>query len=70
MLRVFADAGLQVQRRLAGDVLELTMPVPRLAALGEASTYLDAVARRESQADIESLRPLLQPASVAVTVAT
>ncbi|HZC40730.1 MAG TPA: GNAT family N-acetyltransferase [Streptosporangiaceae bacterium] len=66
MLRVFADAGLRVERRLAGDVIELTMPIPRVAALTEASAYLDAVAHRESLAGVESLRPLLHPGSVAV----
>jgi acyl-CoA synthetase (NDP forming)/GNAT superfamily N-acetyltransferase len=66
MLRVFLDAGLRVRRKLADDVVELIMPIPRAPALGEASTYVDAVARRESMADVESLRPLLAPRSVAV----
>ncbi len=66
MLRVFADAGLGVQRTLEDGVVELTMPIPRSAALGEASLYLDAVAGREQRADVASLEPLLAPRSVAV----
>ena len=42
------------------------MPVPRNAALGEASTWLDAVAAGEEHADVASLEPLLAPRSVAV----
>ncbi len=70
MLRVFADAGLSVQRRLTGDVIELTMPIPREAALGAESTYLDAVAGREQRAGVASLAPLLAPGSVAVVGAS
>ena len=66
MLRVFADAGLSVQRRMADGVIELTMLVPRGVALSEASPYLDAVADREQRADVASLVPLLAPRSVAV----
>jgi acyl-CoA synthetase (NDP forming)/GNAT superfamily N-acetyltransferase len=66
MLRVFADAGLCVRRRLVDNVIELTMPIPREAALGEDSAYLDAVAGREQRADVASLAPLLAPRSVAV----
>jgi acyl-CoA synthetase (NDP forming)/GNAT superfamily N-acetyltransferase len=66
MLRVFADAGLAVRRRLVDDVIELTMPIPRSAALGADSPYLDAVAGREQRADVASLAPLLAPRSVAV----
>jgi hypothetical protein len=47
-------------------VIELTMPIPRDAALGADSTYLDAVAGREQRADVASLAPLLGPRSVAV----
>ncbi len=69
MLRVFADAGLPAQRRIADGVVELTFPLPgpdghRLGA------YLEAVASRESQADVASLRPLLGPRSVAVAGAS
>jgi acyl-CoA synthetase (NDP forming)/GNAT superfamily N-acetyltransferase len=66
MLRVFADAGLSATRRLDDGVVELTMPIPRRAGLGEPSRYLDAVAGREQRADVASLAPLLAPRSVAV----
>ena len=66
VLRVLSDAGLAVRRRLGNGVVELSMPVPPNTALGEASTYLDAVAHREKQADVASLEPLLNPSSVAV----
>jgi len=66
MLRVFADAGLSVQRRVADGVVELTMPVPRSAGLSEPSRYLDAVAGREQRAEVASLEPLLHPRTVAV----
>jgi GNAT superfamily N-acetyltransferase len=66
MLRVFADAGLSVRRRLADGVVELTMLVPRSVALSEASPYLDAVADREQRANRASLVPLLAPRSVVV----
>ena len=66
MLRVFADAGLAVRRRLADNVIELTMPIPHGWALGADSAYLDAVAGREQRADVASLAPLLAPRSVAV----
>jgi len=65
MLRVFADAGLQVKRKFTDGVIELTMPLPGLDA-GHLDSYLDAVAGRASRADIASLRSLLQPASIAV----
>jgi acyl-CoA synthetase (NDP forming)/GNAT superfamily N-acetyltransferase len=66
VLRVLSDAGLEVRRKLGSGVVELSMPVPPNAALGAASTYLDAVADREKQADVASLAPLLNPRSVAV----
>ena len=66
VLRVLSDAGLAVRRRLGNGVVELSMPVPPNTALGEASTYLDAVAHREKQADVASLESLLNPRSVAV----
>lgn len=65
MLRVFAEAGLQVRRRFANGVIELTMPLPGPES-GQFDNYLDAVAGRASRADIASLRSLLQPGSVAV----
>jgi acyl-CoA synthetase (NDP forming)/GNAT superfamily N-acetyltransferase len=73
MLKVFADAGLRVERHMSEGVVELTFPLPPSAA-GDASrqldSYLDAVARRESLADVHSLRHLLLPASVAVVGAS
>ncbi len=65
MQRVFADAGLKVTRRFADGVIELTMPLPGPDS-GQLDTYLDAVADRASRAEVASLRPLLQPTSVAV----
>ncbi|GLY85159.1 acyl-CoA synthetase [Actinoallomurus iriomotensis] len=60
MARVFACAGLPVDRRTVNGVVEVTIP------LTGDGTYLDAVAERERLADVESLRHLLCPASVAV----
>ncbi|GAB3975555.1 hypothetical protein GCM10029978_059980 [Actinoallomurus acanthiterrae] len=60
MLRVFASAGLAVQRGIADGVVEVRMP------LTADARYLDAVAERERYADVASLRHLLCPASVAV----
>ena len=70
MLRVFADAGLTVTRRLDDGVVELSMLVPRSAALSEPSPYLDAVAGREQRAEVASLEPLFAPRSVAVVGAS
>ena len=70
MLRVFADAGLPAQRRIAGGVVELTFPLPVGPDEHRLGSYLEAVASRESQADVASLRPLLQPRSVAVVGAS
>ena len=66
VLHVLADTGLTVRRMFGGGVIEVSMPVPDNAALGEASAYLDAVADREKNADVASLAPLLAPRSVAV----
>ena len=66
VLRVLSDSGLAMRRRSGGGIVELSMGVPRIAALGEASVYLDAVAGRDSRADVASLEPLLNPRSVAV----
>jgi acyl-CoA synthetase (NDP forming)/RimJ/RimL family protein N-acetyltransferase len=69
MLRAFADAGLPVQRRMSDGVVELTFPLPE-AAGPDLDRYLDSMAARESRADVESLRHLLHPASVAVVGAS
>ncbi len=66
MLRVFADAGLPAKRRIAGGVVELTFPLPVGQDEHQLGGYLESVASRESRADVASLRPLLQPRSVAV----
>jgi acyl-CoA synthetase (NDP forming)/GNAT superfamily N-acetyltransferase len=69
MLQVFAQAGLPVQQRSVDRVVELTFPLPGSAGQG-LDSYLESVARRESRADVASLRHLLQPASVAVVGAS
>jgi predicted CoA-binding protein/GNAT superfamily N-acetyltransferase len=66
MLRVFADVGLPARRRIAGGVVELTFPLPVGQDERRLGSYLESVASRESRADVASLRPLLQPRSVAV----
>jgi acyl-CoA synthetase (NDP forming)/RimJ/RimL family protein N-acetyltransferase len=70
MLRVFADAGLPVQRRSADGVIELTFPLPGGDAEEALDSYLESVARRESRADVASLRYLLRPESVAIVGAS
>jgi len=70
MLRVFADAGLPARRRIAGGVVELTFPLPGGGGGCRLGHYLEAVASRESRADVASLRPLLLPRSVAVVGAS
>ena len=66
VLQLLGDAGLTVRRRSGNGVVDLSMPIPRSSALGEASAYLDAVAGREQQAGAASLEPLLAPRSAAV----
>ena len=70
MLKVFADAGLPVQRHFAGGVYKLTFPLPRDEDGTALDTYLGAVAERESSADVASLRHLLAPESVVVVGAS
>ena len=62
MLQVFAAAGLPVERRYADGVYKLTFPLPSR----DLDSYLDVVARRESRADVASLRHIFAPESVAV----
>ena len=69
MLKVFADAGLPVRRRLSAGVVELAFPLPGEADPG-LDQYLDQVAARESRADVASLQHLLWQASVAVVGAS
>ena len=66
MLRVFADAGLQVHRALADGVYDLTFPLPAGEADTALGTYRDTVAERERSANVASLRHVLAPALVAV----
>ena len=66
MLRVFSDAGLPVTPRRADGVVRLTMPLPPDEAGLQLDAYLDTVAARERAASVASLRPVFQPASVAV----
>ena len=66
MLRVFADVGLPAKRRIAGETVELTFPLPVGQDEHRQGSYLETVASRESRADVASLRPLLRPRSVAV----
>ncbi|HZC41241.1 MAG TPA: GNAT family N-acetyltransferase, partial [Streptosporangiaceae bacterium] len=70
MLKVFADAGLHARRGLAGGVFELSFDLPRDDADPSWEPYLAAVDRRDSRADVASLRPLLRPDSVAVVGAS
>ena len=70
MLKVFADAGLPVQRRFAGEVFELTFHLPRDEYGTALDSYLSAVAEWESSADVASLRHLLAPESVVVVGAS
>jgi acyl-CoA synthetase (NDP forming)/GNAT superfamily N-acetyltransferase len=66
MLGVFASAGLPVHRTLADGEVQLTFPLPGDDADPNVDSYLDSVARRESRADVASLRSVLAPQSVAV----
>jgi acyl-CoA synthetase (NDP forming)/GNAT superfamily N-acetyltransferase len=66
MLRVFADAGLPVRKRLDHGVLEVTIPVPRDDTDTALDVYRSAVGQREGSADTASLRHLFAPESVAV----
>jgi acyl-CoA synthetase (NDP forming)/GNAT superfamily N-acetyltransferase len=70
MLRVFATAGLPVKRQLADGVIESTFPLPADEADRRLDDYMRSVARREQRADVASLRPLLEPASVAIVGAS
>ena len=70
MLKVFADAGLPVQRRFVGEVFALTFPLPREEDGTALDSYLSAVAERESSADVASLKHLLAPESVVVVGAS
>ena len=66
MLKVFADAGLPVQRHYEDGVMELTIPLPGEVGGTALDSYLNAVAERERCADTASLRHVLAPESVVV----
>jgi acyl-CoA synthetase (NDP forming)/GNAT superfamily N-acetyltransferase len=66
MLKVFADAGLPVQRHVEDGVMELTFPLPSEAGGTALDSYLNAVDERERRADTASLRHILAPESVVV----
>jgi acyl-CoA synthetase (NDP forming)/GNAT superfamily N-acetyltransferase len=66
MLKVFADAGLPVQRHYEDGVTELTIPLPSEVGGTALDSYLNAVAERERRADTASLRHILAPESVVV----
>jgi len=65
MQRVFADAGLPIERHLSDGMIDVTIPLPHHDG-AELDRYLDAVAARASRADVASLMHLLRPKSVAV----
>ncbi|MCD7442333.1 GNAT family N-acetyltransferase [Streptomyces lincolnensis] len=60
VLRLFTDLGLRTARSFEGPEVRCTI------ALDEDDTYLTAVEERGRTADVVSLRPLLQPRTVAV----
>ena len=70
MLKVFAAAGLRVRRSQADGVTELAFDLPAGGADPAWEPYLDAVAQREGQADVASLRHVFAPRSVAVVGAS
>ncbi|MFG3259840.1 GNAT family N-acetyltransferase [Streptomyces sp. NPDC048172] len=60
VLKVFADLGLHVERRFEGPEVRCVV------RLEQDERYLDAVDARDRSADLLSLRPLLEPRSIAV----
>src|SRR5579859_3122571 len=70
MLKVFADAGLPVQRHFEDGVVEMTFPLPSEGDGTALDSYLSAVAERERHADAASLRHVLAPESVVVVGAS
>jgi acyl-CoA synthetase (NDP forming)/GNAT superfamily N-acetyltransferase len=66
MLKVFADAGLPVQRHCEDGVMEMTIPLPDADGGTALDSYLNAVAERERRADTASLRHVLAPESIVV----
>ena len=66
MLRLFADAGLPVQRHYEDGVAEVTIPLPPDDADLTLDAFLETTARRERTAEAASLRHVLAPESVVV----
>ncbi len=66
MQQVLTDAGLVVRRRLEDGMIEFVCELPGDDADPSWDPYLDATASRERNADVESLRHVFQPSSVAV----
>src|SRR5262249_55381302 len=66
MLRIFADAGLPVRKESYGGGVDVTIPLPPGGGDSTLGAYLEAVERRESRADIASLKHMFMPESVAV----
>ena len=66
MLRLFADAGLPVQRHYDDGVAEVTIQLPADDTGTTLDTFLETVARRERTADAAGLRHVLAPESVVV----
>jgi acetate---CoA ligase (ADP-forming) len=64
MVRVFEDAGFDVDRELEGGVLEFRFEI------GPTERYLASVDERDHVAVVRSLRPFFSPASVAVVGAS
>ena len=70
MLKVFADAGLSVQRHTEGGVIELACDLPQAESDPSWEPYQEAVDHREIRADVASLRHVFMPDSVAVVGAS
>jgi acyl-CoA synthetase (NDP forming)/RimJ/RimL family protein N-acetyltransferase len=70
MRKVFSDAGLSVRGQMREGVVEFTCTLPHGDADPGWDPYLDAVGRREGQADVASLRHVFRPDSVAVVGAS
>jgi acetyl coenzyme A synthetase (ADP forming)-like protein len=60
MLSVFADAGFDLSRELAGGTVEIAF------AIASTERYRETVDRRDHAAVVSSLRPFFEPGSVAV----
>ena len=64
MLKVFAGAGLEVEREIADGTVEIAFPI------AATSDYVSAVDSRDHVAVVASLRPFFQPRAVAVVGAS